>query len=272
MAITTEDGIVAGLKPPAVLMKNAFTGEAAGFWHDLGLVAGNPGVRTLGAPGMAGATVSANALGGALPFDNPASGNAYLARLAAAVGGNVIALMFYDLLWYQTGIAEATLTAQTVNSVALPARDKAGTTNGDGVEAWLIATTATTNAGAIANTSLSYTNEAGTAGRTANLVQSWPATAVAGTAVPFGLQGSDRGVRSIQSVTLGTSYVGGQVDLYMLRQLALVPFISASSGALLDWAALGLPQLHNNSAVYAMALLSGTAGGAINAHANFSHG
>lgn len=272
MAITTEDGIVAGLKPSVTLQKNSFTGEAAGHWHCLGLVAGNPGVWAFGAPGMAGATVSYNTIGGALNWSNPASGNAYLARLAAAVGANVIALKFFDLLWYQTGIAEATTTAQTVNSVAWPARDRNGSTNGDGVEVAIVATTATTNAGAIANTSLQYTNSAGTAGRSANLVQSWPATAVAGTLVPFGLQGSDVGVRSVQTVTLGTSYAGGQADLIAYRELALVPFVAPSSGMLLDWAALGLPQLHNDSAIYAMALLSGTAAGATNASANYAHG
>lgn len=272
MAIITEDGIVAGMKPPVVLQKNAFTGEAAGYFHNLGLVAGIPGVLTFGAPGMAGAAVIGNALGGALNFSNPAGGNAYLARLAAAVGANVIALKFYDLLWYQTGIAEATLTAQIVNSVALPARDRNGSVNGDGIEIWLNCTTATTNAAAIANTTLGYTNEAGVAGRSAALVQSWPATAVAGAAVPFGLQGSDMGVRSIQSVTLGTSYVAGQVDLIALREIAFVPFVGPTSGALLDWAGLGFPKLFNDSAIYCMALLSGTAAGAINGSANYSHG
>ena len=84
--ITTEDGIVAGLKPPIPFVKNSFTGEAAGQYHNLGVVAGNPGAWTLGAPGMAGATVSANALGGALRFDNPSAGFAYLAMAAATLG------------------------------------------------------------------------------------------------------------------------------------------------------------------------------------------
>lgn len=272
MAITTEDGIVAGMKPPVTMQKASFTGEAAGYWHCLGRVGGIPAAWTFGTPGMAGATVSYNSIGGALNWANPSSGNAYLARLAVALGANIIAIKFFDLLWYNTGIAEATTTAQTVNSVALPARDRNGSTNGDGVEAALVCTTATTNAGAITNTTLSYTNESGTAGRSAGLVSSWPITGVAGTMVPFGLQGSDVGVRSIQSVTLGTSYAGGQVDLIMYRELAFIPFVSASSGALLDWAGCGFPQIFNDSAIYAAVLLSGTAAGTTNASANYSHG
>lgn len=265
--ITNEDGIVAGLKPPVAFVKNAFTGEAAGQWHNLGVVAGNPGAWTLGAPGMAGAAVVANALGGALRFDNPSSGAAYLAKLAATLGANIAALMLYDLLWYQSGIAETTTTGQTVNSVALPARDIAGTVNGDGIEAWMHCTTATTNGGAVNNTTLGYTNQAGTGSRTAGLAYDWPATAVAGTMVPFGLQGSDRGVRSIQTVTLGTSYGGGQVELVMLRRLAHLP-----ASALYDWAQLSLPRLYNDSALYLAAWLSGTAAGASNGDLAFAHG
>lgn len=265
--ITSEDGLVAGLKPTIPFVKNAFTGEASGQWHNLGLVAGNPGAWALGAPGMAGVAVTANALGGALRLDNPTSGEARLAKLVAALGANIVALMVYDLLWYQSGIAETTTTGQTINSVALPARDIAGSVNGDGVEAWMHCTTATTNGADVTGTTLGYTNQAGTASRSAGLAYSWPATAVAGTMAPFGLQGSDRGVRSIQTVTLGTSYGGGQVELLALRRIATV-----YGSGVYDWARLGLPKLHNDSALYLAALLSGTAGGVTNGELAVAHG
>lgn len=266
--IATVNGIVAGLKPAIPFTKSAFTGEAAGQWHNLGVVAGNPGVWTLGSPGMAGAAVVANALGGALRFDNPTSGAAYVARLAHLLGANLSGLMLFDLLWYQSGIAEATTGSQAVNSVAFPARDIAGTVNGDGVEAWLHTTTVTGNAGAINNTTLGYTNQAGSSGRSAGLAYDFPITAVAGTMVPFGLQGSDRGVRSIQSVTLGTSYVSGQVELIAIRRIAT----ALGASAILDWAALGFPRLFNDSALYLAAKLSGTAAGVIDGELNFAHG
>jgi hypothetical protein len=265
--ITTTSGIVAGLKPSVPLIKSAFTGEAAGQWHNLGVVSGNPGPWTLGSPGMAGVAVVANALGGALRFDNPVTGEARLAKLMAALGANVAALMLFDLLWYQSGIAETTTGAQTINSVALPARDINGAVSGDGVEAWLHASTATGNGGAIGNTSISYTNQGGTAARTGNLVYSFPASAEVGTMVPFSLEGSDRGVRSIQTVSLGTSYVSGQVELLALRRIATV-----YGSGVFDWAALGFPRCHNDSAIYAAVLLTGTAAGALNAEANFAHG
>lgn len=266
--ITSQDGIVAGLKPAVAFVKNAFTGEAAGQWHNLGVVAGNPGAWTLGAPGINGVAVSANSIGGGLRFDNPSSGAAYLAQLSARLGANIAGLMVYDLLWYNSGIAETTTTEQAITSAALPARDIAGTVNGDGVEAWLHTTTATTNGAAVTNSTLNYTNQAGTAARSAGLAYNWPATAVAGTMVPFGLQGSDRGVRSIQGVTLGTSYGGGQVELLMLRRI--VPMLPASD--LYDWAKLALPVLYNDSTLYLAALLSGTAADVTNGDVAFAHG
>lgn len=277
MAITTEDGIVAGLKRPIILQKNAFTGEAAGQWHDLGLVAGMPGARAFSTPGLAGATVDdSSAIGGMLSFENPASGNAYLAKLSLSVGANILGIMLYDLLWYNSGLVVTTTTAQTVNSTAFPSRCiAAGDTfdaNGGDIIAGLVAAVATTNASAVANTALSYTNQAGTASRTANLAQSWPATAVAGTFVPFGWQGSDSGVRSIQTITLGTSYGAGTLNAMAIRRLAFVPFVGASSGALLDWAQLGFPKFANDSAVYAMALLGGTAAGITVGELNYAHG
>ena len=272
MAIVTEDGIVAGLKPPNSFVKSTFTGEAAGQWHNLGVVAGVPSVWTLGAPGMGGVAVSTTTIGGALPFSNPLLGNAYLAQLSVAVGANIVACMIYDLLWYQSGIAETTTTAQTVNSVTWPARDRAGSTNGEGVEIWMHCTTATTNASAIATTTYSYTNQAGVPGRSAGLAYSWPATAVAGTLVPFALSGSDTGVRSVQSVTLGTSYAGGQVELIAIRRVATIPFVAPLSGLVLDWAALGFPQLFNDSALYMGVSLSGTAAGNVSGSVAYAHG
>lgn len=273
MAITTEDGIVTGLIPPASFYKGSFTGEAAGYWHNLGVVAGMPGAWTLGTPGMAGATVTTSTIGGALNWSNPGAGNAYLAKLAHSHGANIIGFMVYDLLWYQSGIAEATTTGQTVNSVTWPARDRNGSTNGDGVEVWMHCTTATTNGAAITNTTITYTNSGGTGSRTGTiLAPGWPASAVAGTIHPFGFSGSDVGVRSVQTVTLGTSYVGGQVELIAIRPIVKSMLLTATSGNQLDWASLGFPRIYNDSALYLAVLLSGTAAGISYGDYAYAHG
>ena len=137
---------------------------------------------------------------GCIPIANPSTGGNYLTELQMASSVNHTHL-FFDVLWVNTGIVVTTTTAQTINSVAWPARDLNGTTNGAGVQIGILVTTATTNGSAITNCTMSYTNQDGTAGHTATMA-SFPATAVVGSVVWFQLHAGDTGVRSIQSITL----------------------------------------------------------------------
>jgi hypothetical protein len=275
MAITTEDGVLAGFQPPSTFFKGGITAKAAGTPVAMGFAAaGVPPAFAPASPGLAGATVigTSNTLGGTFPFINPIAGNTYLAKVAAAIGTATCALDFFDFLWYNTGIVVTTTTAQTVNSVTLPARDATGTSNGVGVTAWLYCSTATTNSAGISNTTITYTNAAGVTGRTGTMISGWPATATAGTFVPFALQIGDTGIQSIQSITLGTSYVSGAVNLVMIRDISYVGFTSVSSGMTLDWAQLGFPQLYNGTALSFWIMPTGTGITTVAGHINFSQG
>ena len=243
MAITTLDQLIAGFRPPIDFLKVGATMEAAGVFHSLFYATGTPGAATAPSPGLSGAALTSYA--GQLPFTNPVSGNTHVARLSAAstVAGK---LVLCDRLWHNSGLAVATLTAQTLSPVAYPARDRDGGSNGTGVMFGIEVSTATTNVGAIANTTASYTNQAGTAGQTAT-ISSFPATAVAGTFVPFQLAAGDSGHRSVQSVTLGTSYAGGTIHVVAYRVILEVPLLLANVGAAVDAIAGGMPQLYNNS-------------------------
>jgi hypothetical protein len=116
---------------------------------------------------------------------------------------------FYDVLWVNSGLVPTTTGAQAITTPTLPARDDNGDTKGEGCRIGLLVTVATTNAAAIYNSTISYTNSAGTGGRTAFLSNAAglmiPATAVIGTIVWFALEANDSGVKSIESITLGTS-------------------------------------------------------------------
>jgi hypothetical protein len=167
---------------------------------------------------------------------------------AATVSGK---LMLADRLWHNASITSTTTTAQTINSATLPARDSAGTTNGAGVLVGLEVSTATTNGSAITNTTLNYTNSAGVSGRTATIA-SFPATAVAGVFVTFQLQAGDVGVRSIQSLTLGTSYGSGVIHLVAYRVVAELVVAQANSGDSMDAIRLGLPEMFDDSVPFLM--------------------
>lgn len=227
------------------LLKVGTATEAAGVRYCFNKDSGSPGAWVPGAPGLNGwwtdastATNAANPAGatqcGCWQLANPASGGYYLnqAGVAASVASQI---EIFDLVWYNTGLVVTTTTAQTVTmpGASIPARDANGTTNGENWQAGIYVTTATTNAGAVTNTTLSYTNSEGTAGRTATMA-SFPATAVIGTFVPFQLQAGDRGIRSIQSVTLGTSYVAGAISVLLYRTITCIPNPLANVGGIMN--------------------------------------
>lgn len=266
MTITSGDGIVAGLISPWIFFKALSLNKAAGDPHAQGLIAaGIPAVFASASPGLAGATVdgTTSTLGGTIPFINPGSGASYLAKLSVMSNTGVAGIGFFDLLWYNSGIVSATTTAQTVSSVTLPARDATGTTNGAGVTAYLYCAIATTNGSAITGTTITYTNSAGTGSKTGTIgLAGFPATATAGTFIPFTLAAGDVGIKSVQSITLATSYGTGTVLLMLVREISFISFAGAAgSGQMLDWAQCGFPQLYNGTALSFYAVPTGTSCG-----------
>lgn len=210
---------------PAVFMKSGTAADTIGYWYCTSKDAGFPGAWSPGTPGINGRVTDGTTSGdfGSILIKNPATGSNYLTELTMGASVNHSHL-FFDVLWVNSGIAVTTTTAQSITTPTLPARDVNGTTNGEGCMIAMLTTTANTNAAVISNSTVSYTNSDGTSGRTATLTaiagSQIPATPVVGTIVWFNLQAGDRGVRSIESITLGTSLGAGAVSLMICRDLA----------------------------------------------------
>lgn len=210
---------------PVVFMKSGTAPDATGYWYCTSKDAGFPGAWSPGTPGINGrvtdGTTSADF--GCIPIKNAAVGANYLTEVTMGSSVNHSHL-FFDVLWVNSGIAVTTTTAQAISMPTLPARDVNGTTNGEGCMIGMLTTTANTNAAVISNSTVTYTNSDGTGSRTATLSaivgSQIPATPVIGTLVWFNLQAGDKGVRSIQSITLGTSLGAGAVSLFIARDLA----------------------------------------------------
>lgn len=270
MAITTLDGIIAGFRPPIPYIKTAVGGpEAAGIDFSTFYLLGNPANATAPSPGVNGAALTTYA--GQVPFTNPAGGSkCYLGRLALA-GSNIGSYTLADRLWHNSGLTVTTTTAQAITSPTWPARDLDGATAGRGIMVAIEVRTATTNAGAITNTTLNYTNSAGTAGRTGTIA-SFPATAVAGTWVPFQLQADDVGIRSIQGITLGTSYAAGAIHLVAYRPIADVEILASWGAVTKDAIQLGLPEMFSDSVPFFTHTPSGTAAVGLKAQITYTHG
>lgn len=243
MAITTLDLALAGMQNPEQFLKVGATMEAIGVMHSFFYTAGMPGAAVAPSPGVNGAALTTYA--GQIPFSNPVSGNTHLAMLeaSATVAGT---LLLVDRLWQNSGLTLTTTTEQTFTTPTWPARDTDGATAGRGVMVGLEVSGATGNVGAIANTTLRYTNTTPTGSRTATM-GSFPATAVAGTFVPFQLAAGDVGVQSIQGITLGTSYVSGAIHVVAYRVLAALGLTLANAGASRDFFGLAKARLYNNS-------------------------
>lgn len=218
---------------PVSFMKTGTAADAAGYWYCTSKDAGFPGAWSPGTPGINGRVTdgTTSSDNGCIPIKNPSTGANYLTELQMT--SSIAHLhLFFDCLWVNTGIAVTTTTAQNITTPTLPARDVNGTTNGEGCMIAMLTTTANTNAAVISGATVSYTNSNGTSGRTATLSaivgSRIPATPVIGTLIWFNLAAGDKGVMSIQSITLGTSLGAGDVSLMITRDIATIGTTAAS--------------------------------------------
>lgn len=241
MAITTVDGIIAGAKPPRFFYK-ALTGTlVAGRPFAPWALAGIPGAWTAPSAGLNGANLTSK--DGAIPFTNPGSGNSYLARFAADVT-QTGTLMLVDVLWENSGLSVTSTSAQAITQPTLEARDANGTTNGDGV---LIGMRVVTTLGTGTNVpQITYTDQSGGTGNTANPIVTYAASSVAGSFYPFALAAGDTGVRSVTSFINTVSMSSGTISLVAYRILATID-VGAGAGAAVGPVDVGFPQLYDNT-------------------------
>lgn len=243
-------------------MKTGTASDAVGYWYCTSKDAGFPGAWAVGAPGINGRVTDGTtaADNGCIPIKNPSTGANYLTsvNLASSVNHNH---MFFDCLWVNSGIVVTTTTAQAIVTPALPSRDVNGTINGEGCTIAILCTAAVGLAAVASNATVSYTNSAGTAGRTATLSaivgSQAPATPVIGTIILFNLAAGDKGVQSIQSITLGTSWVSGTISLMIIRPIYSIGTTIPNVGADKPISDPGI-RLYNGTCLLHCALTSAT--------------
>ena len=264
MAITTLDGVLAGMQAPRPWAKAVTPTLVAGRPHSLWYLAGSPGAGLTPAVTAGGVVLNNNtpgAVAGALAHNAPVSGNAYLSRFSGA-SQSAGSLLLCDRLIQVGGtsagaaIAVTTTTAQTINTGTLPARDSNGATAGAGVE-WGLEIITATGAGA-ATPTIGYTNSAGTASRTASLVDTYVATSAIGAFYRFGMQAGDVGIQSIQTLTLGTTMTSGTIALVGYRVLAQLELPGAFIPNAVDALTSGFPRLYNGCCPFLIFLPSTT--------------
>lgn len=245
MAITSVDLALAGMKPATFLSKTLSGTLVAGRPWTPFYTAGIPATAVANAAGLTGLALTTYA--GQIPVP-AASGNTHLAKFSAVSSAQGGIVLLCDRLWHNSGIVVTTTTAQTVNSVAWPARDTNASTNGEGVYIGLEVSTVT-GAGASV-ISISYTNSAGVAGRTGTAVDVYGASSLAGSFYRFALQAGDTGVRSVQTFTSTVSMTSGVVHLVAYRVIGSVELITAGLPGVIDPLTGGLPREYDNTVLF----------------------
>lgn len=245
MAITTLDGALAGMQPARPFLYGVTGTMVAGRPVSSWALGGNPGAGAYNAT-LNGVTVDRTTTG-AINFLNPVSGNSYLARLAgqATITGM---LVLCDRLWHNGGYTITSTSAQNSTTPAWGARDNAASTNGDGVLLG-VEISAATGAGTPTITA-GYTNQSGTAGRTATNTISTVATSAARTFYPIGLQAGDTGVRSVQSLTLSATWTSGTMNLVAYRPIASLELTGANTPNAIDAVTGGFPRIMDDSCLF----------------------
>ena len=245
MAITTLDGAIAGFNAPRPFTKAITPTLVAGRPASLWSLNGNPGAGSFDTT-LNGVTLSSTSamVNGQLPFTDPASGSKYLARFvggATQVGKLVIA----DRIWHNGGFTITSTSAQNITSPTWPARDAAGSTNGDGILCGM-EISAATGAGTPTIT-MAYTNQSGTASRSATNIIATVASSAIGAFYPIGLQAGDTGVQSVQSITLSATWTSGTMNLVAYRILAELDIMGVQYSNALDLFKMGMPKLYNGT-------------------------
>lgn len=228
---------------------NKTTGASAytaGHWYDLSQLAGLPVANTYSGTALA-AQVPTDTTGfGLYHGGNVSTDTKHILNIAAttsAATGVPGVLMLVDMCLYYPGLSGVTTGAQTLTNATTLTRY----TTGAGLRMFMCHTAATT--GTPASTpviTMSYTNQAGTAGRalgaTVNATAGAAATAIPPKIIHSGvaannygpflpLASGDTGVRSVQTVTLTTAYTTATVvplALVLAKPLATLPITTVS--------------------------------------------
>lgn len=246
MAITTMDQLTAALGTAQrfpVFFPSA-TNVAAGWVNINRAVVTSFGQMAIPAAASAGGTLHLDSQVGLPTGANPTPpALSYFAKWEAvsSVAGVV---HLYDRVWSCSGFSGIVNTAQAVTGFPTLTRPDA---SGTGLEIWIECYTATGSTAA--NITVQYTNTDNTSGR--NTVSTAHITSMpANRMYQVPLQSGDTGVKSVQSVTLSASTgTAGSFGVTLMRRIAMMPMPLANVATVLDFAALGFPQIQNDTAL-----------------------
>lgn len=261
MAITTLDGLIAASKQYVPFVKTPGRTTVAAGWFTTFDLAGNPGAGTLAGSSTAAGVVPDNTTAGVPSINAFGGGNTgYLAQVDFA---NTVAsrIKLFDILFkagaYGFASGTTSLSSQPSYSARIP-----GGTDYTGLQIWIEVSTAFAT-GTAWTVQVTYTNQAGTTGRTTVALATMAAAALTlGRMYQLPLQAGDTGVQKIESVVVtngGTAMTAGNFNVLVLRPLWSGRVPVANSGDVHDLTKTGMVQVFASSAIMCAVAADSTA-------------
>lgn len=279
MTITTRDQLISALgnnSSRLLIDKASLSNAAAGQYHSLWRATGQPGQGAVPTT----AAVCAHGLPGSFAFNQQtAPATSYLGWLTATGANAAQTLEIHDRLMHMGGLLGNVATAQTVNldvhsnlaSNNLSARK--GAADYSDISWWLEWYTDTGSTAVTVTVAVTYND-----GSSGNLTAiSLAATRRASFMVPLNrsIPAASSGlfIRDIDSLTLSaTTGTGGNFGATATRQRAVMPILVANRNEIMDWALLGMPEIHNDSCLMLVQFASATSTGIVRGQGKVAHG
>lgn len=229
MAFTSAGALneyLAAPKQPIPMAKTATRTSVALIPFSVFDLAGNPGAGTLAGTSTAAGVKPVAGVNGTPIVNAFGGGNTgYLTRVrySSSVISNI---ELFDLLFkagaYAFGAGTTSLSSQPTISSRCPDYPGSGTVFGNGNQIWIEVSTAFTT-GTAWQVQVTYTNSAGTTGRTSIISAAQNAAALTlGKMFLLALQAGDSGVQKIESVIVtngGTAMTAGAFNVLIMRSL-----------------------------------------------------
>jgi len=279
MTITTRDQLINAMANNSSRMifdKTSIASQTANSFCSTWRATGQPGQGSIPTT----AAVCNDSLLGCIGFAQQTSPiTSYLSILEGVSSNAAMTLEIHDRLMHMGGLSGTVTTAQTVNldiSANLATDDldvRKGDANYSDVQWWLEWYTATGSTAVTATVNVTYND--GTSG---NLTAaSLAATRPASHMIPLNglIPSADSGkyIRDVNTVQLSaTSGTAGNFGVTATRYRAGMFMPIANARFTTDWAGLGLPEILNNSCLFAVMLTSTTSTGTLRAIGKISHG
>lgn len=276
MAISTVDGYIAASKQRIPFVKTASRTSVALIPFSVFDLAGNPGAGTLAGSSTANGVVPTAATNGT-PNINPFGGSAIGYLTKVEYYSSVLSYLYlFDLLFkagnYTYNSGTTSLSSQPAISGRCPDYPGSGSVFGNGNEIWIEVVAAMTSATAW-QVQVTYTNSAGTTGRTSIISSAQAAAALTvGKMFQLALQAGDSGVQKIESVIVTTGgATAGSFNVLIMRKLWSNRIAIANSGSIDDIFKTGAPIVYKDSALVLVVQADGTSTGLPNLNIEVSN-